>query len=129
VRNLWAAVVNQAFDDLRELAYGSVDYEQSVQFLTGRGEWASWREQVADYLELHPDDIRRAGLAVIQTRHRADGGPIKKIVPPPTAPAPTLVVSHEIAVRPTLPDIRHRLDPKRVQGGLKKPWWLKLKSA
>lgn len=131
MRDLWAAVVNQAFDDLREFPYDAVEYTQAVEFFTGRGEWAKSREQIADFLELHPDNLRRAGQAVIQARHAADGGPpLKAVVRKPAAPPPVLVVLPEsdklIAPvdHPSRPDVIRRLDPKRVQPGLKRPWWL-----
>jgi hypothetical protein len=128
VRDLWAAVVNQAFDDLREFPYDAVEYTQAVEFFTGRGEWAKSREQIADFLELHPDNLRRAGQAVIQARHAADGGPpVKVVVRKPAAPPPVLVVNH--LDHPSRPDVIRRLDPRRVQPGLKRPWWLDRKFA
>lgn len=125
MRNLWAAVVNQALDDLREFPYGSVEYTQAFEFFTGLGEWQRSREQIADYLELHPDDIRKAGKAVIQARRLVDGGdrPAPRriaLVQPAEAPP---------AFLPPPPDIRQRLDPTRVQRGLKQPWWLQRKFA
>lgn len=125
MRDLWAAVVNQALDDLREFPYDSVEYTQAFEFFTGRGEWAKSREQIADYVELHPDNLRRAGQAVIHARYAADGGPPPRVVVhKPAAPLPVLVVDH---TPPAPAHVNRRLDPTRVQRGLKQPWWLQRK--
>ena len=73
-RNLWIAVVFQARDDLDTEDYASVEYGEAVAFFTNtHGSWAQSRQDIADHLGLHSDDLTRMGRAVIAARHLRDG--------------------------------------------------------
>ena len=72
-RALWSAVVLQAKSDIETEPMDSVDYAQAVAFFTGGGEWAHGRANVADFLDLHPDDLERCGRRWIAARRRQEG--------------------------------------------------------
>jgi hypothetical protein len=74
-RDLWAAVVSQAADDINTEDYRSVDYALAVSFFIASGEWAASRQAIADCIELHVSDIERLGRAAIAARHVRDGAP------------------------------------------------------
>ncbi|MBN8872837.1 MAG: hypothetical protein J0H67_08380 [Rhodospirillales bacterium] len=72
---LWAAVVMQARTDIEFEPLESLDYAQAVSFFIGRGEWALSRAVIADFLDLHADDIELAGRACINQRRAKEGLP------------------------------------------------------
>jgi hypothetical protein len=74
-RDLWAAVVSQAADDINTKNYQSIEYDQAVSFFTASGEWATSRQGIADFMELHVNDIERLGRTTIAVRHACDGPP------------------------------------------------------
>jgi hypothetical protein len=74
-RALWSAVVRQAREDIANEPMGSLEYEEAVAFFTGGGEWARSRGDVADCIELHPDDLAHAGQHWIEERRQAAGIP------------------------------------------------------
>ena len=79
-RALWAAVVWQALQDIESERYGSTDYTQSVTLLTAPfGPWAVWRQEIADMLDLHGDDLMHAGRLAIADREALE-------TPPPPIP-------------------------------------------
>lgn len=93
-RDLFSALVLQAFYDLRDEPYASTDYGQSVMFFTDRGgPWARWRVEVADMIGLHGDDLMRLGQREIAAREARDPPPkpksprLRRFTPAP-APAP-----------------------------------------
>lgn len=81
-RDLWAAVVLQARDDVAELPIDSVEYLSAVSFLTSETRyWRAARADIAAHLLLHGDDIRRAGLKWVNARRLAAG--LEDPAPPP----------------------------------------------
>lgn len=89
---LWAAVIQQARDDLADCEINSIEYGQAVAFFTHGGTWGESRAAIADYLAIHADDIERAGKRWIAARERADGrlpAP-PRVRPVPAAPAPVV---------------------------------------
>jgi hypothetical protein len=72
-RELWAAVVLQALEDIRSEPLSSLDYLQAVSFFAAGGEWAQARAAIADQLGLHPDELERVGRSCIDTRRAAEG--------------------------------------------------------
>lgn len=72
---LWAAVVLQARLDIEMEPLDSIDYAHAVHFFTGRGEWAQSRATIADFLNMHPDDVERSGRTCIDQRRAREGLP------------------------------------------------------
>lgn len=88
-RKLWAAVVLQARDDLDTAKYGSTKYITAKSFFTANGAWAESRQDIADELELHPDDLMRLGRATLAARHLRDGPEPVSVSPGLPTPVPT----------------------------------------
>ena len=74
-RALWSAVVLQAKGDIEAEPINSVEYAQAVAFFTGGGEWAHGRANIADFLDIHPDDLERCGRRWIAARRQQEGLP------------------------------------------------------
>jgi hypothetical protein len=74
-RSLWVQVVLQASDDIDTGNDQSRDYHEAVAFFTHDGQWGRSRQEIADRIDLHPDDLKRLGRAVIKARHARDGVP------------------------------------------------------
>jgi hypothetical protein len=74
-RSLWIQVVLQARDDIDTEHYLSHDYHQAVAFFTHDGLWGQSRQEIADRIDLHPDDLERLGQVAIKARHARDGVP------------------------------------------------------
>lgn len=106
-RNLWAAVVIQARDDLDTENYLSVVYGEAVAFFTDRyGAWAESRQCIADQLDLHPDDLMRAGRSAITARSLRDGGPpvtVQALGRPPVYPRPVPRLTNPVPVVRSVP--------------------------
>lgn len=122
VQDLWAAVVMQARDDIAAFPIRSVEYAQAVEFFTAGGEWGKSRQAIADFLELHPDDIRRFGEAAIKRRALEEPAIVEAVAamkPPDPSPAPKL---ESEVVRFAAPPVR-----PRTERLVKTPWWLRSK--
>jgi hypothetical protein len=90
-RALWCAVVQQALDDLDYEPVNSLLHDDAAAFFLNGGEWAVSRGEVADMLDIHPDDIRRCGVRHMAERRRAEGIPEPVVAPchaVTAAPAP-----------------------------------------
>lgn len=72
---LWMAVVQQALDDLDYEPYGSQLHASATAFFLRGDDWAASRAAIADQIELHPDDLRRAALRHIAERQARDPAP------------------------------------------------------
>jgi hypothetical protein len=108
-RDLWAAVVTQAADDINTESYRSVEYNQAVSFFTASGDWAKSRQAIADFMELHVNDIERLGRTTIAARHACDGPP------PAERPHPKQPVAYTAPVQcpaPPVAETRHLLVPR-----------------
>lgn len=99
-RELWAAVVLLASDDIASQDYGSFDFNQAVAFFCGDGEWAKSRQAIADTMNLHVNDLERLGRTAMAARIVRDGPlpvierPAPVVRPqPPTVSQPAAVVS------------------------------------
>lgn len=102
---LWAAVVMQARTDIEYEPIDSIDYAQAVSFFIGRGEWAQSRAVIADFLDLHADDIELAGRACINQRRAKEGlPPLAKAESRQAAPA-SLRTPTRVAARPVQPTV------------------------
>jgi hypothetical protein len=137
-RDLWAAVVSQAADDIRTEDYRSVEYAQAVSFFTAPGEWATSRQASADCMDLHVDDIKRLGRAVIAARHARDGAPpaeqprpvrqsVQRAVyaPPVHRPTPPVVETKrppKLRPEPTSPRIAKL--PRKHRPARDRNWWV-----
>lgn len=91
-RALWSAVIQRAVDDIATAPVDSPPYAHAVAFFTSHDTdlasdtcWGFSRFALADFLDLHADDIAAGGLRAINARRRADGLPAMAAVP---APAP-----------------------------------------
>lgn len=86
-----------AVSDIRDQPYDSTDYAQSNLFFTAAsGQWAAWRAEVAEMLDLHADDLRRLGRAEIAAREARDPPPVR--AQPAVGP---IVISHQ-TIGPTV---------------------------
>jgi hypothetical protein len=74
-RSLWVQVVLQASDDIDTGHYQSRDYHEAVAFFTHDGPWGRSRQEIADRIDLHPDDLKRLGRSALKARHARDGAP------------------------------------------------------
>src|SRR3954468_22279752 len=83
-RGLWGAVVLQAKADIQTEPLRSLEFEQAVAFFTGGGDWVQTRTAIADFLELHRDDLERMGRRCINERRAAEG-----LEPLPARPVPS----------------------------------------
>ncbi|MBN8906129.1 MAG: hypothetical protein J0H99_05795 [Rhodospirillales bacterium] len=68
-------MVLQARLDIEMEPLDSIDYAHAVHFFTGRGEWAQSRATIADFLNMHPDDVERSGRTCIDQRRAKEGLP------------------------------------------------------
>jgi hypothetical protein len=124
-RGLWVAVVMQAAEDIRTEERGSYHYAQSESFFTGIGEWARSREDVADSIDLHPDDLMRLGRAAIAARCLRDGDAAATVpevsvtgVVQPSRPVPVLLLPAPAEPRP-------RGRPRKPTVAHDRDWWIK----
>ena len=72
-RGLWGAVVLQAKADIQTEPLRSIEYAHAVAFFTGGGEWVRTRTAIADFLELHRDDLEALGRRCINERRASEG--------------------------------------------------------
>jgi hypothetical protein len=86
VRRLWGAVLCQACEDLEREEFNSYWYHQAAAFFLGGGEWAESRRTICDMLDLHPDDLHRPALRMINARRLEHGLP-------PLQPRPAFIAS------------------------------------
>jgi hypothetical protein len=111
-RVLWAQVVLQAKEDLVEEPIGSLLYNDAKAFFLSGGEWARSRTNIADCLEMHPDDLGRCGKRWIAERRARDGLP-PELSPPPSPRAPVKLPLPRLVAVPA-PDKRARNGGRRV---------------
>lgn len=68
-RDLWLAVVMQAREDLLTESTDSLIYGEAHSFFLARTlAWVQRREEIADCLDLHSDDLTRLGRATLAAR-------------------------------------------------------------
>jgi hypothetical protein len=95
--NIWLAVVSQARDDVADEPWGSTEYRQAEAFLAVDSPyWRLARADVAAHLGIHGDDIRRAGLRLVNARRLKEG------YPPLQTQAPTPCLPKQRVVRPVV---------------------------
>lgn len=127
---LWASVVQQALEDVDYEQLHSVIWNQACAFFVDGGTWAEGRQNIADILGVHPDEIERAGRRTINARLLKEGLPPlqprpavsrtpKRRVPEPVAvPKPRLVMPRLVAVPGPEPEPIRRHQP----GSWRKRW-------
>jgi len=109
VPSLWAAVILRALKDIEEEPYDSLLFNEARDFLTGGGAWGQSRQDIAEQVNLHGDDIRRIALAQLAQRASHDPPPVRppvtKVQPAavPVAPRPMLVRPAPNRVAPARP--------------------------
>lgn len=113
-RALWSAVVLAAVADIDGEHYRSAEYAQAVAFFLDAGAWGESRQNIADCLNLHADDLTRLGRAAIAARHLRDGVPpvsVRAAVAiQPITPRPVPSLTNPVPVVPRAEVIR-RPDP------------------
>jgi hypothetical protein len=67
-RTLWTQVVLQARDDLADADRLSFNFNQAYAFFTGRHDWRRSREDIAECIGLHVDDLERLGRQTLAAR-------------------------------------------------------------
>lgn len=93
---LWAAVLAQAFEDLRGEEFGSYDYNQAAAFFfSSEATWVEGRREICDFLGMEPSQLRRPALRIANAR-RLEAG-----LPPLQTRAPTPCVPKQRAAEPT----------------------------
>jgi hypothetical protein len=121
-RDMWAAVVLQAADDIEVEPRGSVEYDDAVAFFTGRGQWLESRRAVADHCGLHADDIERLGRIAIESRAERD--------PPPAPVIPPRLVAAATAYTPPIArpadalSVKRPNSPRRAGEKRDRTWWI-----
>lgn len=105
-RGLWVAVLEQAREDVADMPFDSLECLEAVAFLTGGGQWREARAEVGAHLDIHPDDIKRAGVRWVLERRRVLGLPD---VQPPRAGAARAVPAAGSAVPAAVPSLAARL--------------------
>lgn len=120
---LWAAVLCQAFEDLREEEFGSYWYNQAAAFFFSQGdEWADSRRDICDHLGLEPLDIRRPALRIVNRRRLDHGFPPLQARPATSRP-PAQRVSPPVAAAVSKPPLPRLVatpapePPERKRGG------------
>jgi hypothetical protein len=132
-RALWSAVVLSAVADIDGEHYRSAEYAQAVSFFLDPGAWGESRQNIADCLNLHADDLTRLGRAAIAARHLRDGPPpvsVRTVEAGTCRPAPRL--TNPVPVVPRPPVIRRPDPPERVREYRRRPgdsprdrdWWI-----
>jgi len=71
-RALWAAVVIQALDDIESEPMASAAFTDAEAFFTRMGAWGEARMAIADFLDLHPDDLERVGRRALAMRRAGE---------------------------------------------------------
>jgi hypothetical protein len=103
-RHLWSAVVLQAKDDIENLSLDSVEFAQAVAFFIGSGDWVQTRTAIGDFLNLHRDDLEKAGRRCINRRRVSEGlGPLLARQPWPTPAHTARTVEHRPEPQPASP--------------------------
>jgi hypothetical protein len=103
-RHLWTAVVLQAKDDIEILALDSVEFSQAVAFFIGSGDWVQNRTAIGDFLNLHRDDLEKAGRRCINKRRVSEGlEPLLAGQPWPTPARTATKVEHRPESQPASP--------------------------
>jgi len=103
VRRLWAAVVEQSLTDVADEPIDSVLWNQARAFFVSGGTWAEGRQNIADLLGVHPEDLERVGRRAINARLLQEG------LPPLATRTPTPCPPTQRALRPAVVAVRQRL--------------------
>jgi hypothetical protein len=67
-RHLWAAVIQQALDDLSQCSHTGLEFADAKSFLIGRGQWAESRQYICDLLGTDSGTLVKLGLKVLKSR-------------------------------------------------------------
>ena len=67
-RGLRSSVVLQALEDIESEPTQSLDFADAVAFFTRSGSWAGWRTTIADFLDMHRDELEGIGRRCIDAR-------------------------------------------------------------
>ncbi len=67
-RSLWSAVVLQAIEDIETQPMQSLVFADAVAFFTRSGSWAESRSTIADFLDMHRDELEAIGRRCIDAR-------------------------------------------------------------
>jgi hypothetical protein len=111
-RALWTAIVLKALLDISNEPLRSLEYIEAVAFFTSGGEWASSRLSIASQIDLHPDDLERAGRRRIARRREVERLPIvvttDALISLPIVPIPVCALP----------------DPKQPKPERDRNWWI-----
>ena len=66
--SLWVSVLRQALDDLENEPLHSASFGEAQAFFTGAGSWGESRRTVGDFLQMHPDELKRIGERHLKAR-------------------------------------------------------------
>lgn len=111
-RALWAAVVQQAIDDL-DAPPDSLERADAVAFFTGRGEWRQSRIDIADRLGIHADDLERCGRRLMEERGITESVPARPV--PRVVEPPVVVVALPSPVKPA----------RKPKVAKDRTWWIR----
>ncbi len=67
-RALWSSVVLQAIEDIETQPMQSLVFADAVAFFTRPGSWAESRSTIADFLDMHRDELEAIGRRCIDSR-------------------------------------------------------------
>ena len=77
-RGLWSSVVLQALEDIESQPMQSLDFADAVAFFTRSGPWAGSRTVIADFLDMHRDQLEGIGRRCITARIAREGMPSER---------------------------------------------------
>jgi hypothetical protein len=127
VRRLWAGVLCQAYQDLRDEEFGSYWHNQAVAFFFDGGDWIESRRDICDMLGLHPSDLARPALRMINARRLEHGLPPLATQAPQPSLGPRLPTQRGSRPAPAVPPIplprlvatfkEPEPEPERTRGG------------
>jgi hypothetical protein len=74
-RGLWSSVVLQALEDIESQSMQSSDFADAVAFFNRSGSWAGSRTIIADFLDMHRDELEAIGRRCINARRSMEDLP------------------------------------------------------
>jgi hypothetical protein len=80
-RALWAAVVLQAKEDVRNAAFDSLIYNDAEAFFVGGGDWRYSRAHAAEQLDMEPERLAKLGRSWVNKRRLAENAPARDAKP------------------------------------------------
>lgn len=108
-RSLWSAVVLQAIEDIETQPMQSLVFADAVAFFTRSGSWAESRSTIADFLDMHRDELEAIGRRCIDARRTREELPPEARRRSPDTPCVTSIKLARLVARRQTARSRTRL--------------------